>query len=157
MEFDATFLIAAISFIVFVLIMNKIFYAPVLKIIKSRQQYVEDNFRSAETTDIETKKQTDYRNEELSKIRTKVQTLIAEKNSELKKEASKEIAQYKEQSYTNIITERNNIKQSAIDAKEVLKDNIVDLAKCISVKLFGDDINSENINKSQISENENYE
>ena len=44
MEFDATFLIAAISFIVFVFIMNKIFYAPILNIMKARQDFVEENF-----------------------------------------------------------------------------------------------------------------
>ena len=44
------------------------------------------------------------------------------------------------------------LKNSAIDAKETLKDSIVDIAKDISDKLLGDDINSELINKSQIKE-----
>ena len=41
MEFDATFLIAVISFIVFVVIMNKIFYAPILKIMQENPNIVE--------------------------------------------------------------------------------------------------------------------
>ena len=57
MEFDATFIFAAVSFIVFVFIMNKIFYAPVLKIMKERQIYVEKNYISAKQTEEETKKQ----------------------------------------------------------------------------------------------------
>lgn len=37
MEFNATFIITTISFILFTFIMNKIFYAPLGKIIDERQ------------------------------------------------------------------------------------------------------------------------
>ena len=43
MEFDATFIVSIISFIVFVLIMNKILYQPILDIIEKRRSYFEDN------------------------------------------------------------------------------------------------------------------
>ena len=60
MEFDATFIIATISFIVFVLIMNRIFYAPILKIMQERQNLVEENYSSAKATKLETQKEIDY-------------------------------------------------------------------------------------------------
>ena len=41
MEFDATFLFAVISFLVFIFIMNKVFYAPILRIMQERQKFVE--------------------------------------------------------------------------------------------------------------------
>ena len=70
MEFDATFLIAVISFIVFVLLMNKIFYAPVLKIMQARQSFVEKNYSCA----AETKKQTELNTEKMNlKNQEKVQ------------------------------------------------------------------------------------
>ena len=43
MEFDATFIVSIISFIVFVLIMNKILYQPILNIIEKRRLYFEEN------------------------------------------------------------------------------------------------------------------
>ena len=55
MEFDATFLIALLSFLLFIFIMNKIFYAPVLKIMQERQSFVEQNYDSAKTTNNEIK------------------------------------------------------------------------------------------------------
>ena len=42
MNFNATFLIAAISFVVFVLIMNQILYKPVEEIVKARKKLVEE-------------------------------------------------------------------------------------------------------------------
>ena len=67
MEFDATFLFSIISFIVFVLIMNRIFYAPVLNIMKQRQTFVDNNFNSAK------------------EIRNVVQQKVQIHNSELEK------------------------------------------------------------------------
>ncbi len=154
MEFDATFIIAAISFIVFVFIMNAILYKPVLKIMQARQSYVEENFNNAKTADSETEKQTVYRNSELEKSRNQAQNMVAEKSGELKSEHSKKISEYKEESYSNIEKERNSLKQSALDAKEILKDRVVDIAKDISSKILGNAVNTDIIDKSQIKEQE---
>ena len=43
MEFNGTFLIAAISFIIFTLLMNKILYKPVSEIIEKRKLFFEEN------------------------------------------------------------------------------------------------------------------
>ncbi|MGM9994524.1 MAG: ATP synthase F0 subunit B [Candidatus Avigastranaerophilus sp.] len=154
MEFDATFIIAAISFIVFVFIMNAILYKPVLKIMQARQSYVEENFNNAKIADSETEKQTVYRNSELEKSRNQAQNMVAEKSGELKSEHSKKISEYKEESYSNIEKERNSLKQSALDAKEILKDRVVDIAKDISSKILGNAVNTDIIDKSQIKEQE---
>lgn len=42
MEFNATFLISAISFILFTLIMNKIFYKPLERVMDERQKFIDD-------------------------------------------------------------------------------------------------------------------
>ena len=152
MEFDATFLIAVISFIVFVVIMNKIFYAPILKIMQARQKFVEDNYNTAKELDRETQKQTEYHNSELEKSRDEARQKIAEASQQFKQERSHEISEYKSELYGNIAREKENLKNSAIEAKEILKDNVVDIAKEISHKVLGFDIDAESINKSQIKE-----
>ena len=43
-EFNATFLIAMLSFVVFILIMNAIFYQPILNIIRKRDDYIDSNY-----------------------------------------------------------------------------------------------------------------
>ncbi len=152
MEFDATFIIAAISFVIFVFIMNKIFYAPVLKIMKARQDFVEENFETARKTKEQTKKRVEYREGELEKSREEARSKIAMHSKELKTERSKQISEYKNELYSNISSERDNLKNSAIEAKEVLKDSVVNIAKEISQKLLGDSINEDMINTSKIEE-----
>ena len=43
MEFNGTFLIATISFIIFTLLMNKILYKPINDIIEKRNMLLDDN------------------------------------------------------------------------------------------------------------------
>ena len=152
MEFDATFLIAVISFIVFVIIMNKIFYAPILKVMQERQKVVEDNFNAAKELNEETQKHTEYHNSELEKSREEARQKIAAASQQFKQERSQEISEYKTELYGNIVKEKETLKNSALEAKEILKDNVVDIAKEISHKLLGFDIDAESINKSQIKE-----
>ena len=106
MEFDATFLIAVISFIVFVIIMNKIFYAPILKIMQERQKVVEDNFNAAKLLDEETAEQTQFHDSELEKSRDEARQQIAEASQRFKQEKSEEISEYKSELYGNIATEK---------------------------------------------------
>ena len=42
MEFNATFLVSVISFIIFTIIMNKIFYKPLENIMDERQKFIDD-------------------------------------------------------------------------------------------------------------------
>ena len=154
MEFDATFLISIISFIVFVFIMNKIFYAPVLRIMSERQKFVDENYISAKETKNEVQKRTNLHNEELEKTREEARTTVAAQTKKFKQESSKIISEYKSELYENISKEKESLKNSAIEAKEVLKDNVIDIAKNISHIILGDDINSESINKTQIKEEE---
>ena len=51
MEFNATFLATIISFIIFVFLMNKILYAPILNIMAERKSFIESNYKSAQKND----------------------------------------------------------------------------------------------------------
>ena len=48
MEFNATFIVSIISFVVFVLIMNKIFYVPITKIVEEREKKLKENYDDAD-------------------------------------------------------------------------------------------------------------
>ncbi len=150
MEFDATFLIAAISFIVFVFIMNSIFYEPVLKIMQKRNSVVENNFNDAKILKSETQKKEQIHSEKLEASRNEARSILDEQMQRMKKEKSKIISEYKNELYSNAAKEKENLKNSALAAKEILKENVVDIAKDISSILLGCDINNETINKSQV-------
>ncbi len=67
MEFDATFIVSIISFVVFVIIMNKILYQPILNIIEKRRLYFENN-----------KNETDKNNEERDDLNKKYDNKLSD-------------------------------------------------------------------------------
>ena len=152
MEFDATFLISVISFVVFVFIMNKIFYAPILKIMQERQHLVDENFNSARATKEETLTQIKLHDNELEKTREEARNTIASESKRIKQENAKVIAEFRRELTNDISKEKESLRNSAYEAKETLKDDAVDIAKSISSLILGDDITSETINKEQIKE-----
>lgn len=152
MEFNATFLISAISFLCFVFIMNKILYAPVLKIMEERKLYIENNYKEASLLDKQTVEKNDYKNSELEKHRNIAREKVADYSKSLKLQQSKQLAEYKSELFAEIEKDKELMRNSAIEAKEVLKDSVVDIAKEISFKLLGNNVDGNKINKSKIEE-----
>ncbi len=152
MEFDATFLIAVISFCVFVFIMNKIFYAPVLKIMEERKLLVDDNYTHAMSIKEETNEKENYYQGELSKVRDEARGEISKQARAIKEERSKTIAEYKSDLYNKVSLQKEELRNSAIEAKEVLKNNLLDIAKGISFKILGDTVKTDSINEINVEE-----
>lgn len=152
MEFNATFLISAISFLCFVFIMNKILYAPVLKIMEERKLYIENNYKEASLLDKQTVEKNDYKNSELEKHRNIAREKVADYSKSLKSQQSKQLAEYKNELFAEIEKDKELMRNSAIEAKEVLKDSVVDIAKEISFKLLGNNVDGNKIDKSKIEE-----
>ncbi|MBO6086982.1 ATP synthase F0 subunit B [bacterium] len=50
LQFNATFIVAIISFVVFIMIMNTIFYKPVLNVIEERENFIRGNYDEANAT-----------------------------------------------------------------------------------------------------------
>ena len=67
MEFNATFLISAISFIIFTLIMNKIFYSPLERVINEREKFINDTKLETQNTNIKADTIIKERDEKLNK------------------------------------------------------------------------------------------
>ena len=51
MEFNGTFLATIITFIVFVILMNKVLYVPILSIMEERKSIIDENYKSAQEND----------------------------------------------------------------------------------------------------------
>lgn len=152
MEFNATFLISAISFLCFVFIMNRILYAPVLKIMEERKLYIENNYKEASSLDKQTEEKNSYINSELEKHRSIAREKVADYSKSLKSQQSKQLAEYKNELFAEIEKDKELMRNSAIEAKEVLKDSVVDIAKEISFKLLGNNVDGNKIDKSKIEE-----
>ncbi|MBR6163387.1 hypothetical protein IKQ26_05830 [bacterium] len=150
MEFDATFFIAAISFILFTFIMNKIFYAPVMKIMEDREIYVSNNYEEVKSAKVKIKENTDSKNERLEVTRNEGRGIISEKTNEAKRQNTEKIRNAKQQTNENITKMKEELVDQAQKSKEVLLSNVVDISKEISQKLLGSEINTDNITADKI-------
>lgn len=137
MEFNATFLATIVSFIIFVFLMNKILYAPILNIIEKRKNFIDENYKSAAQNKDEAnaliEKIEDKRNVAKDDARIQYSETIDEFKNQKKQvilEAQK--AANEELSASNL--ELNSISNKT---KESLKDSMVGLANDIVEKIIG--------------------
>ena len=101
-EFNATFLVAMLSFVVFIMIMNAIFYRPILNIMRKRDEYINSNYNEANSNFEEAQKLDAQRNEKIQQTQNQCRTDIK-----------------------NIVEEAQNIaSKNAQDARAKVKDEI---------------------------------
>lgn len=152
MEFNGTFLASIISFILFVLIMNKVLYKPVLSVMENRRNLISGNYQDAENNDKKASSLTSEREEKL---------LGAKKDARLK--YNSELEKYKNQKNDIVSqaqsTAKSDIEQSNADlaqlsneVKEGLKSSMNELAGDIVEKILGyksevDTFDEDEINK----------
>ena len=65
MEFNATFLATIISFVLFVILMNKILYAPILNIMEQRKSFIDGNYTVAKNNEVKIEKLVQKKEEKL--------------------------------------------------------------------------------------------
>ena len=135
MEFNATFLVSAISFLVFVFLMNKIFYAPLTNVIIEREKLVDDTLNEAKNSKDEALNILKEREDKLNKAYNDSKKLISDsvENANLK---SKEVTQ---KAKSDSVAEINKQKESLKQENDSLDLNatVNDLAQTITAKILG--------------------
>lgn len=135
MEFNATFLVSAISFLVFVFLMNKIFYTPLTNVIIEREKLVDDTLNDAKNSKDEALNILKEREDKLNKAYNDSKKLISDsvENANLK---SKEMTQ---KAKSDSVAEINKQKESLKQENDSLDLNatVNDLAQTITAKILG--------------------
>lgn len=135
MEFNATFLVSAISFVIFVFIMNAIFYRPLEKIITERENLVSDTLNDAKNTREKSEKLVQEREEKLTKAAVESKEYVANSLEKANKKAKEQLTNAKENSFKKIAEEKINIAKEKEKAIQVLDSHIQDLANEIIKKV----------------------
>ena len=89
MEFNATFLATIISFIVFVLLMNKILYAPILNIMEQRKSFIDGNYTVAKNNEVKIEKLVQKKEEKLLEAKNEAKEIFNESVDEFKAQKDK--------------------------------------------------------------------
>ena len=78
MEFNATFLVAFISFIIFTVLMNLILYKPISQIVLKRKQFVDANYDEANKNSEKKEAILQDKKEQIEKANEDAKVVIAE-------------------------------------------------------------------------------
>jgi len=152
MEFNATFIVSAISFIVFSIIMNAIFYKPLSKIVLERQKLIEDNYKEAKLNAEKSVAILKDKEKKLDKTKHEAKKTIAEKANEAK-EHKAVLATEAQQKATKVVdVAKDELLKSKCEAQSVLSDKVVNLAQDISSKVLGENISINNFDKNIVNE-----
>ena len=137
MEFNGTFFVSIISFLVFVFIMNKMLYAPVHRIVDERNNFINGNYNKANENNAKAEELSADIDKKILEAkedaRGKYNELLAgykDQRTDIIKDAQSKSHDDLEQAYTNL----NNVSN---EAKENLKGKMTDLANDIVEKVLG--------------------
>ena len=137
MEFNATFLVTIVSFIVFVYLMNKILYAQKKKIVTEREDFVNSNLKDAETNNDKAKALSEDRDNKISNARNDARLVYIDSLNEYKKQKDSYIHNTQEEVNNELNNAYQGLENLSNETKEGLKGKMTDLANDIVEKMLG--------------------
>ena len=137
LEFNATFLIAMVSFVVFMIIMNAILYKPLGRYIQKRKEIIEGNNEKSKVAD-----------EKCDALREWQKTSLEKAQKASKETYMRIVAEYKSKKEAMIDFEKNlsrkevavasaELDSQIIDTKHKLDSEVKILADIITEKIVG--------------------
>ena len=137
MDFNGTFFVTIISFLVFVFVMNKILYEPVRKIVHKRNDYINENYLSADKNNQEADQLELERNEKIVEAKSDAKLRYNEILGGYKDQKSEIIKTAQEESNNTLNQAYTDLENISNEAKEGLKWKMTDLANDIVEKVLG--------------------
>lgn len=137
MEFNATFLVSIISFIVFMLIMNAIFYKPLQKVVFERQKFIDDTTEEAKSHREKSEAILKDKDKKLEKTKHEARKIISDKSEEIKTKKAELTSEAQQKANKQVEAAKGNLNQSKDEAQKVLSDEAQKLAQSISAKILG--------------------
>ena len=152
MEINATILISAISFLVFIFIMNKILYKPVLEIMEKRQNYIDANKNEADEHRQKAQQLLADKDAKIADAQRKSRDIVAAKSDALKEEKNKVLNDAKTNAAAFFNTEKQNLVHQKEETAANMKFDVADIANRLTTKLMGEGIAFEPLNEQEVEE-----
>lgn len=137
MEFNATFIASAISFIVFTLIMNAIFYKPLSKTVAERQKFVDDTLKEAKAHSEKSEALLKDKAKKLETTKHDARKIISEKSDEVKTKKSAMASEAQQKAIQQVDSAKTELQKSKDEAQAVLSEETKNLAQEIATKILG--------------------
>ncbi len=140
-EFNATFLVAMLSFVVFIMIMNAIFYRPILNIMRKRDEYINSNYDEAKELSEQAEKLDIKKAETIQQTQNECRTEIKNVVENAQGLASKNVQDARTEVKNEIQFKKDSLVRESEALEGVLKSSVVtDLASSITSKFMSKDL-----------------
>lgn len=136
MEFNATFLVSAISFILFTLIMNKIFYKPLENIINEREKFINDNIVDAKFSNDKANAILKAKEEKLAKTEVDAKQLVTKKINQANEKSRNKTEQAKQKTKEDISSAKQALLEEAEQTKEEFAKQVEEISEIITSKVL---------------------
>jgi len=143
MEFNATFTTSAISFIVFSIIMNAIFYKPLRKAVDDRQNFIDEHYKDATLAHEKSDFLLKEKEQKLDETKHEAKKIIADKSESAKKQKALLAGEAQKLASNTVEVAKEDLRISKEVAQEVLSQDVIALAQDISSKILSEDIKIE--------------
>ncbi len=136
MEFNATFLISAISFILFTLLMNKIFYKPLGKIMNERENFINDNLNDAKISNDKAEFLLKDKDEKLAKSLIEARAIVSKELDATNKQSAQITAQAKQKAKDEVDLSKQNLSCEVEGFEDELNSKINELSEFLKNKII---------------------
>jgi len=137
-EFNATLIVAMFSFVVFMFIMNAIFYRPILNIIRKRENYVNGNYETAKTLESKAEEYNTEYQKKLNNAKEQEREALSAKIDNAQKKSFKTTQEANEKAKIEITSNKELIEKNKNELIDNINSNIINnLASDIVRKIAG--------------------
>lgn len=136
MEFNATFLISAISFILFTLLMNKIFYKPLGKIMNERENFINDNLNDAKISNDKAEFLLKDKDEKLANSLIEARAIVSKELDATNKQSAQITAQAKQKAKNEVDLAKQNLSCEVEGFEDELNSKINELSEFLKNKII---------------------
>ena len=137
MEFNGTFLATIITFIVFVFIMNRMLYRPILGIMEARKNFIDSNYESANENNAKTDEHSAEKEAKLDEAKDDARGKYLETIDGFKGQKADIISDAQKAANEELERSREELKGASDEAKNALKGSMNELANDIVEKVIG--------------------
>lgn len=152
MEFNGTFLIATVSFIIFTLLMNKILYKPINNIIEKRNMLFDDNKMKVSTHNKNEKECIKQHDENIQKANQNANEIILNGKDKLKNQKDVEIKNKKNDIANKLNNTKNDLENQKNDIYKNVREDVKSLSNYIATKILGENIDNISFDENKVDE-----
>ncbi len=145
LEFDATFLIAILSFVIFMMIMNRVLYKPITKIIGEREKFYEKNRNILTEKENEIEAIKGEKTAKIAKTHKEALEFLADKTTKIKSKTLEAIKAAREEMQAKLAVQDEVLNTEKSEVLRELDSQLADFVQLAAQKVLEKEVDKPDI------------